>query len=151
VTRRAPTLSDPLQELLRVQKRMNDLCETAMSRTDFEAPSGLNAWCPVGDVFETAEEVGVCLELPGMEQSAIDVRMEGEDLVVEGARERDGEESAEQFHRVERAYGNFSRRFHLPPDVDRSKVQATYRQGLLVVKLPKKSPSAPGAVRITIQ
>jgi len=143
--------SDPMRELLRVQKRMNELCERAMARTDFEAAGGIDSWTPVGDVIESEGEVSVCLELPGMRQEQIDLRMEGDELIVEGEREMEREREGEQFHRVERAYGRFSRRFLLPSGVDRDAVRATYRQGLLVVTLPKRHGSGAGAFRVTIR
>ena len=150
MSRRQETLTDPLRELLRVQQRMNELCERAMASTDFEATSGVDAWAPVSDIYDGERAFAICLELPGIAQDEIDLRLEAGDLVVEGSREMDRENDGEQFHRVERAYGKFSRRFHLPPGVDRGAVRATYRDGLLLVELPKQSGSTSGPVRVKI-
>ena len=86
-----------------------------MARTNFETSEGLGNWAPTCDVYETADRaVVLCLELPGLEQDQIDLRIDGDDLIVEGERKLDREQAGEQHHRVERAYGSFSRRFNLP-------------------------------------
>ena len=143
--------SDPLRELLKIQKRVNEVCEGAMARTDFDAASGVDSWTPVSDVYETPGQLVLCLELPGLAQDQIDLRIDGDDLVVEGERKMDREHASEQFHRVERAYGKFSRRFHLPSNVVRDSVDARYRDGLLVVRLPRLVSSDPTTRRVSIR
>lgn len=145
-----PEESDPLRELLRVQQRVNDLCEKAMARMDFATQAGFDAWSPVSDVYETSEALVFCLELPGLTQDQIDLRLDGDELVVEGERRMDREQEGEQFHRVERSYGRFSRRFNLPSAVDRESVQASYRDGLLVIRLSRKDVGDRGPVRVPI-
>ena len=73
-----PTERDPLRELLGVQRRMNDLFESALARANFETGEGVGAWSPVADVTETGEALVVQLELPGLEQSEIGLRVEAE-------------------------------------------------------------------------
>lgn len=131
--------SDPLNELLRVQKRMNELCETAMARTEFETHAGVDSWTPVADVYDTPDGVVVCLELPGLEQEKIDVRLDGESLVVEGGRHMEPAGRGGRFHRVERSYGKFVRRFGLPAGIDRDGVNAAYQDGVLLVRLPRQT------------
>ncbi len=141
---------DPLRELLSVQKRMNKLFETAFERTDFETHGEVDTWTPVADVYDLPDALEICLELPGLRLEQIDLRVEGDELVVAGERELGREGDGERFHRVERAYGKFSRRFHLPSTVDRAAVTATYRDGLLRVKLPHDGERR-GAVRVDIR
>lgn len=143
--------ADPLRELLNVQKRMNQLCESAMARTDFETQAGFDTWTPVSDVHETPEAWVLSLELPGLAQENIDLRLDGEELIVEGEREMEHNGEEEQFHRVESSYGKFSRRFALPSTVDRGSVQATYRNGLLVIKLARKSDQRRRSMRVAIR
>jgi HSP20 family protein len=141
---------DPLRELLGVQKRMNDLFERALARTNFETSEGFDSWTPVCDVCETREALILYLELPGLEQQGIDLRLDGDELVVAGERRMDREHSAEQYHRVERSYGRFSRRFHLPSTVDRTAVQASYHGGLLRVVLPIRGVMPNEPIRVSI-
>ena len=82
----APTEWDPLKELVGIQERMNKLFESALARTNFDAEGGVGAWTPVADVYEGEESVVFCLELPGLAQSDIDVRLEDDELVVRGER-----------------------------------------------------------------
>ena len=139
---------DPLRHLMSVQKRMNQLFESALARTDFETEQGLDSWTPVGDVYETADAIEMCIELPGLEQDKIDLRIDGDELVVEGEREMDRDR--QQFHRVERSYGKFARRVRLPSTVDRESIEANYRAGLLRVTMPKRAGSENRSIRVSI-
>ena len=142
---------DPLQELMSVQKRMNDLFERALARTNFETSEGFGSWVPVGDVYESDEALVVYLELPGLEQDQIAVRVDGDELVVEGERTMEHENSGEQFHRVERSYGPFGRRFPLPSSADQDAIEATYRHGVLRVEVPRRGRRRPEAFRVAVR
>jgi len=142
---------DPLKELLTVQKRMNKLFESALERTDFDAQDEVDSWTPVADVYESLDALVLCLELPGLEQEQIALRVEADELIVSGERLIDRERPEEQFHRVERAYGKFSRRFHLPSTVDRDNVEATYRDGLLRVSLKHRGKKQDGTIHVAIR
>lgn len=141
---------DPLKDLAQVQQRMNSLFESALARTDFDTATGLDSWVPVADIHEARERLRVCLELPGFEQAEIDLRVDGDHLVVEGERRMDADGHQGQFHRVERAYGKFSRRFPLPSRFDRERIQATYRSGVLEISLPARDTLGPESFRIDI-
>ena len=142
---------DPLKELTAVQKRMNKLFESALGMSDFDAPEEPDSWTPVCDVYKTENALVVSLELPGLEQSEIDVRVDGDDLVVSGEREIEREQPGEQFHRVERPYGKFLRRFHLPSTVNREAIEASFRDGLLRVRLPNQRDKQPLPIRVAIR
>jgi HSP20 family protein len=94
-------------------------------------------WHPTVDVYEQGEQVVVLVELPGMKGQQMDVSIEEEHLVIEGARERSQEYTEEDAYYCERPYGSFRRVIHLPYSVDESDVSARYADGLLVVTLPK--------------
>ena len=141
---------DPLKDLMNVQKRMNQLFESALARTEFETQEGVDSWTPISDAYQSTDALVLCLELPGLQQDQIDLRLDGDELVVEGERLMDRDRS-EHFHRVERSYGKFCRRFHLPSTVDREAVQATYRHGLLRITLPRKDNVGPKTVRVAIR
>ena len=141
---------DPMKELMTVQKRMNKLFESAMGMTDFETHEDVDTWSPVCDVFETPQSLVICLELPGLSQDQIDLRLDGDELVVQGDREMDRESAGDQFHRVERSYGKISRRFHLPSTVERESVEATYDAGVLRIVLSNRPETLPESVRVEI-
>jgi HSP20 family protein len=141
---------DPLKELLAVQQRMNRLFESALARTDFDAQEGVDVWTPVSDVHTNPHSMLICLELPGLTQEQIDLRLSGDDLIVSGERRMAGGGPGEQYHRVERSYGKFSRRFRLPSAVDRGSIDASYRDGVLRVRLQKKAQGDSEPFRVAI-
>lgn len=147
----AQTEWDPLKDLVGIQERMNKLFESALARTNFDAEGGVGAWTPVADVYEGVERLVFCLELPGLTQSEIDVRLEDDELVVQGERHMDRGSSGEQFHRVERSYGKFIRRFRLPSHIDHASVAATYQDGVLVVTLAKTNDAGKKPIRVAIR
>ncbi len=142
---------DPLKELTTVQARMNKLFESALGMADFDAHDEPDTWTPVCDVYESPDSLVVWLELPGLEQEQIDVRVDGDDLVVSGERKIEREQRGEHFHRVERPYGKFLRRFHLPSTVNREAVEASFRNGLLRITLPNLGHKPPHPIRVAIQ
>lgn len=142
---------DPIEELAGMQRRMNKLFEAALARTDFDAEGGVGVWVPPADMFETAESVRLQIELPGLGQEHIRVRVERDELVVEGERPMEREQPGERFHRVERSYGQFSRRFRLPPDTDVSSVSAAYRNGILDITLGRAAGSGPRSIPVAIR
>jgi HSP20 family protein len=91
------------------------------------------------------------LELPGLAQSDIDVRLEDDELVVRGERQMDRGAPGEQFHRVERSYGKFVRRFRLRSRIDPASVAASYHDGVLVVTLAKKDDGGKSPIRVVIR
>ena len=141
---------DPLKDLAGVRERMNRMFESALARTNFDADGGLGAWIPLADICETEDGVRADLELPGVEQGDIEVRIEGDELLVQGERRIGGDEEGEQFHRVERSYGKFARRFRVPAEADRSSVHAAFRNGVLTITLRKKESAERGPIRVTI-
>jgi HSP20 family protein len=96
------------------------------------------AWSPAVDVFDEKDAVRVKAELPGLKQKEIEVSVQGNTLLLKGERARDFDEKGENYHRVERVYGQFHRAIGLPAPVDASAVKATYKDGILEVLLPKK-------------
>ncbi len=141
---------DPLRDLSSVQKQMNRLFESALARTNFETPGGVDAWEPDADVFETPDKLVITLELAGLRQQDIELRVDGDDLLVQGRREMHLDER-HAFHRVERTYGTFARRFPLPSTVDRQEVVASYRNGVLEIELPKLGGDRPHAIQVPIR
>jgi len=141
---------DPLKELAAVQKRMNQLFESAMARTNFETSEGFDSWTPISDVYESDASLVLAIELPGLERKDIDVRIDGDELVVEGQRRIEHGGRGEHHHRVEREFGSFSRRFRLPSTADRDSVEASYSEGLLTVSIRNVATGPAGPVKIEV-
>jgi HSP20 family protein len=106
------------------------------------------SWSPSVDIFETENEVVIKAELPGMEAKDIDIKLENNVLMLRGDRRFEKETKNENYHRVERSNGNFTRSFSLPAFVDDSKVHAEYKNGLLRIVLPKKEQAKSKEIKI---
>ena len=89
------------------------------------------------DVSETGKEIVVHAEIPGMDSKDIDISLNGRVLTIKGERKQEHEDKEKSYHRIERSYGSFSRSFELPADVDADKVKASYKDGVLVLNIPK--------------
>ena len=130
---------DPLQELNAMQERMNRLFELSRERVCSTPSTDEGIWQPVADIYEDEAAVVMKMELPGIEQKDIDVRIEEQTLVIEGERRLEHEESRCNYHRVERFYGPFRRTFLLPAGVEQEGVRASCEMGVPKIVLPKKS------------
>jgi len=104
---------------------------------------GVGEWAPKLDFSETKDAYVVKAEVPGVEQKDISVQIQDQALTIKGEKHKEKEEKDEQYHRLERSWGAFSRTLALPMGVEAEKVSATFKDGLLTVKLPK-APSAKG-------
>jgi len=147
----AQRTGDPLSELTTVQQRMNKLFESAMGMADFDTQEEPASWPLACDVIESSDAIEICLEIPGVTQDQIDLQVEGDELIVSGARRMEREGADEQFHRVERPCGEFSRRFRLPSSVDRGSIDASFREGVLRVRLTNRQGPGPESIQIAIR
>lgn len=136
---------DPFRDLLALQNRFNQLF-----RSFGYEDEGLSTqtWMPRVDVYETPDSIEMTLEVPGVPKDAIRVTTEQNRLTVAGERRLEHEDRREGYHRIERAYGVFERTFTLPNNVDPSNIAAQYRDGLLVLTLPKRPESKPRQIEI---
>ena len=107
-----------------------------------------DAWTPRMDVSESESAVTVKAELPGCEAENIDVRLEGRRLTIKGEKKDEKEDKESNLHRVERAYGFFSRSIELPVEVDAKDVAATYKKGVLTVVLKKSKSTAAKKIKV---
>jgi HSP20 family protein len=129
---------DPFRDLLSLQERMNRLFEDSLARTatpEEEQPVG--TWWPAVDILEKEREIILKAELPGLALEEVDLQIQDDILVMRGERHFDQETKKENYHRVERAYGAFSRSFKLTTIIDKSRIKAKLKDGILEVKLPK--------------
>ena len=141
----AITRWDPFREVASLQNRVNSLFRDF---TEGESPMTTASFVPSVDVYEDAQKVVLKLEVPGIEEKDLDVRVENHTLAVKGERKFDKEEKEENFHRIERRYGSFYRAFTLPSTVDTENIGASYNAGVLKLELKKKAEAQPRQIKI---
>ena len=142
--------TDPFKEFAQMQDRLNRAFSDAYGRSD-EGLFSSGSWLPPVDIYQNGEhELVLKAELPDMARENIDVTVVDGTLTIKGEKKLSSEVKEEQFHRVERRYGTFSRSFSLPPTVDASKVGAEYKNGVLTVKLPMREESKPRQVKVDV-
>jgi HSP20 family protein len=113
-------------------------------------PETGDRWNPAVDILEKDGNLVLRAELPGMTEKQIDLKVEGDTLILRGERKMESEDKKESYHRVERYYGSFTRRFRLPDTVDPDKISADYKNGILTVTLPHKPEVKPREIPVTI-
>jgi HSP20 family protein len=149
LTRFVPFRS-PLADVAVLQNRLNSIFN------DFARPEGeqeslaMGNFIPPVDVYEDAHQLILKLEVPGIKQEDLDVRVENQTLAVKGERKFEKDEKEENFHRIERRYGTFTRTFTLPQTVDTNAPKASYEHGVLTIALPKKEAAKPKQVKVEI-
>jgi HSP20 family protein len=143
----AITRWDPFREVASLQNRVNSLFRDF---TEGESSMTTASFVPAVDVYEDAQKVVLKLEVPGIEEKDLDVRVENNTLTIKGERKFDKEEKEENFHRIERRYGSFYRAFTLPSTVDTEKIGASYNAGVLKLELKKKAEAQPKQIKINV-
>jgi HSP20 family protein len=129
---------DPLRDLLTLQERMNRLFDESLARgRGTGALVGSGSWTPLCDVLETSDAFVFQVELPGVDEEDVDVRVDAERVSFRGERRPAATARPECYYRMERAYGSFSRSFELPGIVDPSRATAQFRDGLLRLEVAK--------------
>ncbi len=141
--------NDPFRELRLFQNQMNRLFHEAFEPTGRTEEEGLSSsWLPAADVAETKDHLTFSFEVPGFKQEDLKLNVESGVLSLEGERKFEGETAEKNYHRVERAYGRFSRSFSLPVNLDASNVSANLTDGVLTVSFPKKEEAKPKSIPI---
>jgi HSP20 family protein len=152
ITRFTP-FRGPLSDVALLQNRLNSIFQD-FSWPNSQSGSGeslaAGSFVPAVDIYEDAQKVVVKLEVPGIKQEDLDVRLENQILTIKGERKFESEEKEENFHRIERRYGNFVRSFSVPQTVDTEGVTAHYDAGILTVTLAKKAEAKPKQVKIGV-
>jgi HSP20 family protein len=138
----------PFREVSRLRNEMDRLWDDYFGPGRRALRPLEEAWLPLVDVSETGDKITVKAEIPGMEAKDIEISMVGDTLTLKGEKKAEREEKEENYHMVERSYGSFSRTMKLPATVDAEKVEATYKNGVLTVVLPKKEEVKPKAIEI---
>jgi HSP20 family protein len=134
-----------------IQERMNRLFQETMARPRGQENLESGQWAPAVDIFETGDRIVLRADLPGIDQEAIEIRVDDNTLMIRGERPFPKDANADGFHRAERPYGAFMRSFNLPLNVDQSGILASHRNGVLEVLLPKKQESKAKAIRVEVK
>jgi HSP20 family protein len=137
---------DPIRELDSLQGDMNRLFDRFF---EGRGPNGASRrWIPAMDLVETEDALVLRGDLPGMSEDDVDIEIKDNVLTVSGERKSENEEKGEGYHRVERAFGRFSRSLNLPQGVEPEKVEAKFDNGVLEVRIPKPAEAQPTRVQI---
>lgn len=142
---------EPFGEPLYLQSQMNQFFDNFFGR-DFlpESFRGSGRWRPAVDVSESAEAITVKAELPGIEANDVNVSLTGDILSIKGEKRQEKEAQGKNYHRIERSHGTFERVIKLPVAVKPDDVEATFKNGVLVITLPKKEEAVAKSVQVKI-
>ncbi|MGA8013603.1 MAG: Hsp20/alpha crystallin family protein [Candidatus Acidiferrales bacterium] len=142
------TRFDTFQGLSGLQEQVNRLFDTSFpGRSD---NSALTTWAPAVDIYETENELVVKADLPDINEKDLDVRIENNTLTIRGERKFEKKVTEDNYLRVERTYGSFSRSFSLPNTVNSEAIKADYKNGVLTIELPKRAESKPKQVKVNV-
>jgi len=144
---------EPFREFSTMQDRMNRMNRLFRESYSPEGPGEAlttTSYAPPLDIYEDEHNITLKLEVPGIDEKDIDVRIENTTLTVHGERKIEKEEKEENFRRVERQYGEFTRSFTLPSSVDPGQVTADYAKGVLKINLSKKAEAKPKQIKVNV-
>lgn len=141
---------EPFREFATLQDRINRVFRDSYSGASQDDSLTSSSFAPAVDVYEDEHKVALKIEVPGIDEKDIDVRVENNTLTVHGERKIEKEEKEENYRRVERQYGSFTRTFTLPTTVDSDKVSANYDKGVLNITLPKKAEAKPKQIKVNV-
>lgn len=142
---------DPFKELLTLQERMNRLFDEVLPKAREEEGLARGVWSPAVDIYETEDSIVLKAELPGINKDDVSVEIKDNVLVLKGEKRFEKDVKEENYHRMERAYGAFQRSFTLPNIVDKDKIKAKYKDGILEVVLPKAEEAKPKQIKVEVQ
>ncbi len=137
---------DPFRDLARMQDEMARLFEDRLPYRSGESVG----WTPACDIYEDGEEVLVRADLSGVEPKDVDIRFENGVLTLRGERKLEREDKRDNYHRLELAYGTFTRSFSLPGTVDPEKIRAESKNGVLLIHLPKRPEAKPKTIQVKV-
>src|SRR3974390_2181851 len=140
---------EPLRELSALQNRMSRLFEEQYGSGRGEALTA-GAFMPPVDIYEDEHSIQLKLEVPGIDEKDLDVKVENNTLTITGERKFEKEEKEENFRRVERRYGSFTRSFTLPNTVNTEDINASYENGVLKIQLAKRAEAKPKQIKVNV-
>ncbi|HYE24049.1 MAG TPA: Hsp20/alpha crystallin family protein [Clostridia bacterium] len=142
---------EPFRELATLQDRMNRLFNEQIGTVGREESLLGGSFVPPVDVYEDENAIQLKMEVPGIDEKDIDIRLENNLLTVRGERNFEKETKEENYHRIERRYGTFMRSFTLPNTVETENAQAAYDKGVLTIRLAKRAEAKPKQIKVNVQ
>ncbi|HEV2988761.1 MAG TPA: Hsp20/alpha crystallin family protein [Candidatus Angelobacter sp.] len=143
---------DPFSELVTLQDRLNHLFNQGLvgfgDRSEHQL--AFSNFVPPVDVYEDEHHIVLQAEIPGVEEKDLNLHVENNVLTISGERKLETEKKKENFHRLERHYGRFTRSFTLPPTADTQNVNAEFENGLLKITIAKREEAKPKQIRIGV-
>ncbi len=142
---------DPFRDLAEVQERVNRALGEFYGAHGQDDVMRRGPWVPPVDIYQgTGHEMIIKAELPDVRREDIDIRVEDNTLTISGEKKLEDNVKQDQFHRIERLYGSFSRSFSLPATIDTEKVHADYRNGVLTITLPMREEAKPKQIQVQV-
>jgi len=129
---------NPFSDLVSLSDRLNQLFDEGLWGEGEEELQSLTRWKPSTDIYETKDNYVFSVELPGFDKKNLEVEIKNNTMMIKGEKKREGEVKEEDYHRIERSYGQFQRSFRLPQNVDEKKIDAKMENGVLKITVPKK-------------
>lgn len=139
---------DPFRDLVSIQDELNRLFGRTYGGAELTRTSAGGSWAPALDVYETPDKLVATIELPGVEPKDVEVTVEDSTLIVSGTRELAQETEEQNYQRIERRYGAFSRALRLPDAADPERVDAHFDKGVLRVEVPKREEAKPRRIEV---
>lgn len=144
------TKYDPFRELRSLQDEVNRLFSGALPKSGIQEEILRGAWAPNVDIYENKEKLVLQAELPGMKTEDVDVSVENSVITIKGERRFEKNDEGDNYHRIERAYGSFSRSFTLPQTVTSEGAQANFKDGILTVELAKREETKAKKIEVKV-
>ena len=145
---------NPLREMEEIQNRLSSVFNSAFTRSaarkDGEETLTVSSWSPLVDILEDDKEYLLKAEIPEVSKADLSVKVQDGVLTISGDRKFEKEDKNKRYHRVERVYGNFARGFTLPDDADEAKVNAEFKDGVLLVHVGKSEKAKPKQIDVKV-
>jgi len=138
-------------DLFGIQREMNKMFNNFFRGDIQDEDSAFMAWTPAVDIAEHDDEYLVKVELPGVNKEDVKITIESNVLTIRGEKKQEKETKKENYHRVERNYGSFQRSFTLPSTVKSDKIDASYKDGILSISLPKAEEAKPKQIEVKVK
>ena len=141
---------EPFRDMLASRREFERFFRDAFSPAVSEGELSTRTWAPPVDIYEDGDNLVLKAELPGINPDDVDIRVENNTLYLKGERKFEKEVKEQNYHRVERSYGTFTRTFSLPNSIDSDKVAANYKDGVLTLTMPKKEEAKPKTIKVNV-
>jgi HSP20 family protein len=141
---------EPFRDLVTTQREFNRLFGETFKGLFGDEELSTRTWAPPVDIFENENSLVLKADVPGVDPRDVEIKVENGMLYLHGERKFEKEVKEENYHRVERSYGSFARSFSLPSSIDAEKVTAEYKDGQLVLTMPKREEAKPKTIKISV-